>query len=159
MTKDTLVLAHYYAPTEVKDMADFVGDSLDLALTAVEAKPKRIVFAGVRFMAETAKIMLPNCEVILPDYDSTCSLVEQTDVRALRLWRNCHSNHVHVAYINSSAEHKALADWVVTSRNVVDIIQHLHDQGKQVMFSPDRNMGMISNKCQTKSGKNGTIKL
>ena len=142
MTKDTLVLAHYYAPAEVKEMADFVGDSLDLALTAVEGKPKRIVFAGVRFMAETVKIMLPTTEVILPDYDSTCSLVEQTNIKALKLWRNCHSGHVHVAYINSSAEHKALSDWIVTSRNVADIIQHLHDQGKQVMFSPDRNMGM-----------------
>lgn len=139
---NTLVLSHYYCSPEVQQLADHVGDSLDLALKAVEENPKRIIFCGVKFMSESCKIMLPDTEVILPDHRSTCSLVEQTDIRALKLWRNCHSGHVHVAYINSSAEHKALSDWIVTSRNVVDIIQHLHNEGKQVMFSPDRNMGL-----------------
>jgi len=145
MTKDTLILAHYYCIPEVQQMADYVGDSLDLALTALQEKPKRIVFAGVRFMAETCKIILPDCEVILPDYNSTCSLVEMTDLRALKLWRMSHHNYVHVAYINSSAEHKAISDWIVTSRNVADIIQHIYDQGKKVIFSPDRNMGAYLN--------------
>ena len=83
-TKNTLVLAHYYTTPEVQQMADYVGDSLDLAIKAVEEKPDRIVFAGVRFMAETVKLMLPNTEVILPHANSTSSLVTQTDVNRLR---------------------------------------------------------------------------
>lgn len=147
--KDTLLLAHYYAPEEVKATADYVGDSLDLALKAVEEKPKRIVFAGVRFMAETAKILNPEAEVVLPDAGSTCSLVEQTDIEALRVWlahgRKYYGDRgkevVHVSYINSSAEHKALSDMIVTSRIVDDVVRELNEQGKMVFFSPDRNMG------------------
>ncbi len=148
--KDTILLAHYYAPAVIRKRADFVGDSLDLAQKAQAANAKRIVFAGVRFMAETAKVLNPEAEVILPDAGSSCSLVDQTDIEELRDWLLMNSpgierfgdtNAVHVAYINSSAEHKKLADWVVTSRNVIDIVQHLINQGKRVLFSPDRNMG------------------
>ena len=142
---NTLVLAHYYTTPEVQPMADFVGDSLDLAMKAVEEKPKRIVFAGVRFMAETAKVLNPETEVILPDSGSTCSLVTQTDVNALREWRERYKDHIHVAYINSSAEHKATADIIVTSRIVTDVIADLYEQGKKVIFSPDRNMGEYLN--------------
>jgi quinolinate synthase len=92
-------------------------------------------------MDETAKILNPQAEVILPDAGSACSLVTQTDVEALRQWRESHPDHVHVSYINSSAAHKALSDWIVTSRNVDDIIAHLYEQCKKVIFSPDRNMG------------------
>lgn len=150
MAKETtLLLAHYYAPEEVKAIADYVGDSLDLALKAVEEQPKRIVFAGVRFMAETAKILNPAAEVILPDAGSTCSLVEQTEVEALRAWlahgRKYYADRgqevVHLAYINSSAEHKALADMIVTSRIVDDVAAEMNRQGKVIFFSPDRNMG------------------
>lgn len=143
--KDTLVLAHYYTTPEVQQMADYVGDSLDLAMRAVEEKPKRIVFAGVRFMAETAKILNPETEVILPHAESTCSLVEMTDISHLRKWRESYSDHVHVAYINSSAEHKALSDIIVTSRIVDDVVRDLHEQGHKVIFSPDRNMGAYLN--------------
>ena len=142
---NTLVLAHYYTTPEVQALADYVGDSLDLSLIAQREKADRIVFCGVRFMAETAKIINPDTEVILPDWGSTCSLVEQTDIKALKRWRNEYPNHVHVSYINSSAEHKALSDWIVTSRNVDDIITYLHDAGSQVIFSPDRNMGAYLN--------------
>jgi len=145
MSKETLILAHYYVPIEVQRIADYVGDSLELATIAQEEKADRIVFAGVRFMAETAKVLNPESEVILPDWNSTCSLVEQTDVNDLRQWRESHSDHVHVMYINSSVAQKALADWIVTSRNVEPIITHIRSQGHEVMFSPDRNMGVYLN--------------
>lgn len=145
MSKRVVTLAHYYTQPEIQQMADKVGDSLELSLFARESNADIIVFAGVRFMAETAKILNPQAEVILPDAGSTCSLVTQTDVAALRQWRESYPDHVHVSYINSSAAHKAISDWIVTSRNVDDIIAHLYEQGKQVIFSPDRNMGAYLN--------------
>jgi quinolinate synthase len=144
MTK-VLTLAHYYTTPEVQQLADHVGDSLELALYAKESKADVIVLAGVRFMAETAKMINPRATVILPDMGSTCSLVTMTDIKELTKWRNSYPDHVHVAYINSSAEHKAIADWTVTSRNVVDIITYLYAQGKKVIYSPDRNMGAYLN--------------
>ena len=141
----TLILAHYYTTPDVQAMADYVGDSLDLALIAQREKADRIVFAGVKFMAETAKMLNSNAEVILPDADSTCSLVTQTDLRDLTHWREKYPEHVHVSYINSSAQHKALSDWIVTSRNVNDIIASIYAEGKKVIFSPDRNMGAYLN--------------
>ncbi|OWY39770.1 quinolinate synthase [Xenophilus sp. AP218F] len=141
MTKRVVTLAHYYTSPEIQQMADKVGDSLELSLYAKEAQADIIVFAGVRFMAETAKILNPQADVVLPDAGSTCSLVTQTDVAALTQWRKRYPDHVHVSYINSSAEHKAVSDWIVTSRNVDDIIAHLYAEGKKVIFSPDRNMG------------------
>ena len=142
----TLILAHYYAPIAVQRMADHVGDSLELATIAEREQADRIVFAGVRFMAETAKVLSPEAEVILPDWGSTCSLVEQTDINELAKWREKHADHTHVMYINSSVEQKALADWIVTSRNVEPIISHLMAKGESVMFSPDRNMGAYLNR-------------
>lgn len=143
--KKIVTLAHYYTIKEVQQMADKVGDSLELALYAKNCNADVIVFAGVRFMAETAKILNPNAKVILPDMNSTCSLVTMTDITKLRKWREEYQDYVHVAYINSSAEHKALADWTVTSRNVADIINYLYKQGKKVIYSPDRNMGAYLN--------------
>lgn len=149
----TLVLAHYYTIPEVQQMADFVGDSLDLAQKAIAEKPDRIVFAGVRFMAETTKMMLPETEVILPHAESTCSLVEQTDIIKLEHWIENQrfvaemrdKELVHVMYINSSAQMKALADIIVTSRNVEEIVKSELAKGKHVIFSPDRNMGAYLN--------------
>ena len=140
-----VTLAHYYTAPDIQRMADKVGDSLELSLFARDAEADIIVFAGVRFMAETARILNPEATVILPDAGSTCSLVTQTDVTALKAWRERYPDHVHVSYINSSAEHKALSDWIVTSRNVDDIIAHLYAEGKKVIFSPDRNMGAYLN--------------
>jgi quinolinate synthase len=142
---NTLTLAHYYTTPEVQALADYVGDSLELALIAQREQADRIVFAGVQFMAETTKILNPDTEVILPDEGATCSLVTQTDIDALTQWREQYPDHVHVSYINSSAEHKTLSDWIVTSRNVVDIIANIYAEGKQVIFSPDRNMGAYLN--------------
>ncbi|MDH5178301.1 MAG: quinolinate synthase NadA [Gammaproteobacteria bacterium] len=138
---NTLTLAHYYTTPDVQAMADYVGDSLELALIARREKAQRIVFAGVQFMAETTKIINPDAEVILPDAAATCSLVTQTDMAALRAWRERYADHVHVSYINSSAEHKTISDWIVTSRNVDEIIASIYAAGKKVIFSPDRNMG------------------
>ncbi len=142
---NSLVVAHYYTTPDIQKMADVVGDSLDLALVIAQEKPKRVVHASVRFMAETAKMLSPNTEVILPDWGSTCSLVEQTKIDELRAWRNKHPDHVHAMYINSSAEMKTLADIIVTSRNAVDIVQTINKAGRDVMFSPDLNMGAYIN--------------
>lgn len=144
--KDAVILAHYYAPKAVQLLADKVGDSLELSMFAKEVQADRIVFAGVRFMAETAKILNPEAEVILPDSGSTCSLVEQTDITELSHWVFRWSvmsdkPKIHVAYINSSVQHKALADVICTSRNVVDICKHYAEKGYRILFSPDRNMG------------------
>ncbi len=144
MTK-VVTLAHYYTTPEIQELADKVGDSLELSLYARDAQADVIVFAGVRFMAETAKILNPQTKVVLPHSDSTCSLVAMTDIARLKKWREEHADYVHVAYVNSSAEHKALADWIVTSRNVDDIIAHLYAEGKKVIYSPDRNMGAYLN--------------
>ena len=141
----TLTLAHYYTTPDVQAMADYVGDSLELAMIAKKEQADRIVFAGVQFMAETTRILNPDTEVILPDEGSTCSLVTQTDFNALQQWRNQYADHVHVSYINSSAQHKTISDWIVTSRNVDDIISSIYNEGKKVIFSPDRNMGAYLN--------------
>jgi quinolinate synthase len=145
MTTKPLVLAHYYTTPEIQALADFVGDSLELSLKAQEQQPETIVFLGVRFMAETAKILSPKSKVLIPTLDATCSLVQQTDIKRLRNWREKNADAVHVSYINSSAQHKALSDWIVTSRNVDDIIAHITESGKEVIFSPDRNMGAYLN--------------
>lgn len=149
----TLTLAHYYCTPEVQNMADHVGDSLELSLIAKREQADRIVFAGVKFMAETAKILNPEAEVILPDEQSTCSLVTQTNINDLRTWdtqrRVANSVHgfktTHVMYINSSVEMKALADIIVTSRNVDEVIAAEFAKGNKVIFSPDRNMGAYLN--------------
>jgi len=145
MNDNTLILAHYYTEPEVQKMADFVGDSLDLAQHAQREKPSRIVFAGVRFMAETAKILNPEAEIILPDAGSSCSLVEQTDIKALEEWIRQYPDHKHVMYINSSAKMKALADVIVTSRIVDDVVAAEYADGNEVIFTPDRNMGAYLN--------------
>jgi len=142
---NTLVLAHYYTEPEVQKMADYVGDSLDLAQAAQREKPERIIFAGVKFMAETAKILNPETEVILPDDGSTCSLVEQTDIVQLKSWSEQYKDHTHVMYINSSAQMKAMADVIVTSRIVDDVVAAEYEKGNKVIFSPDRNMGAYLN--------------
>ena len=140
-----LLLAHWYAPEAIKAQADFVGDSLGLIQEAQRVDPDELVFAGVRFMAETAKVMLPNTKVIIPDINATCSLVTQTDIEDLRQWRKDNPAATHVMYINSSVEMKGLADIIVTSANVNAIIEAELDDGNAVIFSPDANMGAYIN--------------
>ena len=145
----TLVLAHYYTIPKVQQLADFVGDSLDLSLRARDSDAERIVFAGVKFMAETAKIINPEAEVIIPDIEATCSLVTQSSKLSLsgnpdleekiNFFRK--QGRTIVTYINSSYKVKALSDVIVTSANVEDIVSDLITEGKQVLFTPDRNMG------------------
>jgi len=141
----TLLLAHWYAPEAIKAKADFVGDSLGLIQEAQRVNPDELVFAGVRFMAETAKVMLPDTRVVIPNYNSTCTLVEQTDIEKLRQWREFYSDATHIMYINSSVEMKALADIIVTSANVIAIIEAEIAKGNKVIFSPDANMGNYIN--------------
>ena len=142
----TLVLAHYYTIPEVQQMADFVGDSLELSLRARESNAERIVFAGVKFMAETAKIINPNAEVIIPDIDATCSLVTMAEEGYPNL-QTILSEFIHhidptiVTYINSDFRVKAVSDIIVTSANVENIVSDLINQGRDVFFTPDRNMG------------------
>ncbi len=145
----TIVLAHYYCTPEVQALADRVGDSLDLSRFAAEQKADRIVFAGVEFMAETAKILNPQAEVILPDSGSTCSLVTmladkpghiEKQISLFKDWSRGFKTRV-ITYINSSVELKALSDIIVTSANVEDIVASSLDDGYQVLFTPDRNMG------------------
>ena len=141
----TLVLAHYYTNQKVQALADHVGDSLDLSLHAKESNAERIVFIGVKFMAETAKIINPEAEVILPDAESTCSLVVQSEENNLAdnlEWgRQDRKHRTIVSYINSSYQVKALSDVIVTSANVEDIVSDLINSGRNVFFTPDRNMG------------------
>lgn len=141
----TMLIAHWYAPKEVKAIADYVGDSLGLIEAAQKAKPDRLVFAGVRFMAETAKVMLPDTEVVIPDYNATCSLVEQTNLKELAAWDEANPHATHVMYINSSVAMKAFADVIVTSANVNAIIEAEIAKGHEVIFSPDANMGAYIN--------------
>ena len=147
MNEKTLVLAHYYVEPEVQKMADFVGDSLDLSLRARDSNAERIVFAGVKFMAETAKIINPQAEVIIPDIDATCSLVTMSNEGYPTLSDILTEDYflpedpVVVTYINSSFRVKALSDVIVTSANVEDIITDLINNGHNVFFTPDRNMG------------------
>ena len=147
----TITLAHYYTKPEVQAMADCVGDSLDLSRFAAENEADRIVFAGVKFMAETAKILNPNAEVILPDETSTCSLVTMLDdaidpiedaiERRKQFSKNKGEILKVVTYINSSVELKALSDIIVTSANVEDVVENSIAAGYRVFFTPDRNMG------------------
>lgn len=138
---DVLVLSHYYTEAATQELADFVGDSLELSKIAAKETPKRIVFASVRFMAEQAKLLSPTSEVILPHKESTCSLVKMTNIKKLKAWKDAHPNYELVSYINCSVEQKAISDIIVTSANVVDIVQQLKYQGKQILFANDRNMG------------------
>ena len=145
----TLVLAHYYTSPKVQAMADFVGDSLDLSLRARDSDAERIVFAGVKFMAETAKIINPEAEVIIPDIEATCSLVTQSSKLSLsgnpdleekiNFFRK--QGRTIVTYINSDYKVKAISDVIVTSANVEEIVSDLINRGKRIFFTPDRNMG------------------
>ena len=144
-----LLLAHWYAPETIKEQADFVGDSLGLIQEAQRVDPEELVFAGVRFMAETAAVMLPNTKVIIPDINATCSLVTQTSMKNIRMWDAANRSNArlkgqdvtHVMYINSSVEMKGLADIIVTSANVNAVIEAEISANRKVIFSPDANMG------------------
>ncbi|MGA9115658.1 MAG: quinolinate synthase NadA [Bacteroidota bacterium] len=135
-----VILAHYYQVPDIQEVADFVGDSLELAREAARTDAEVIVFAGVHFMAETAKILSPGKRVLLPDLQAGCSLAEGCPAPAFREFRSRHPDHVAVTYINCSAEVKAASDVICTSSSAETILRKIPPR-TPVLFSPDRNLG------------------
>ena len=138
--RNAIILAHFYQVPEIQDIADFLGDSLQLAQAAKETNADVICFAGVHFMAETAKILNPDRVVVIPDMEAGCSLADGCQVDAFRAWRALHPDAVAVSYINCTAAVKAESDWVCTSANAVRVVQAIPED-KEVLFAPDRNLG------------------
>lgn len=143
--KNAVILAHYYQDYEIQDIADYVGDSLDLARRAAETDADVIVFCGVRFMSEVAKIVNPGRTVLLPDADAGCSLEEACQAEEFQRWRDAHPGHVSLTYINCSADVKALSDIIVTSSNAEAIIKQI-PKDKPILFAPDRHLGNFLSK-------------
>ncbi len=138
--KHAVLLAHYYQEADIQDVADFIGDSLGLSRKAAETDAEIIVFAGVHFMAETAKILNPNKKVILPDLNAGCSLADSCPAPDLVAFKKRHPGHVVVSYINCTAGVKALSDVICTSSNAAHIIRQI-PQDRPILFAPDRNLG------------------
>lgn len=138
--RNAIILAHYYQEPTIQDLADHVGDSLELARWAADTDADVIVFAGVRFMAETAKILNPSKAVLLPDMDAGCSLSDSCDPEAFREFIEAHPDHRVVTYINCSVEVKALSDIICTSSNAEAIISSIPPD-VPIIFAPDRNLG------------------
>jgi len=138
--KNAVLLSHYYQEEEIQELADFVGDSLDLSRKAQASEAQIIAFAGVRFMAETAKILNPTRKVVLPDYEAGCSLENSCPPEAFKTWREQHPGTVSLTYINCSAAVKALSDIIVTSSNAEKIVQTIPPE-KEILFAPDRHLG------------------
>jgi quinolinate synthase len=138
--KNAVILAHYYQEEAIQDLADYVGDSLGLSQRAAETDADIIVFAGVHFMAETAKILNPSKKVIIPDLKAGCSLAESCPPDTFGEFVKNHPDHVVVTYVNCSAEIKALSDIVCTSSNALKIIESI-PKDKPIIFAPDKNLG------------------
>ena len=143
--KNAVILAHYYQRPEIQDIADFVGDSLALAQYAAKTDADMIVFAGVHFMAETAKILNPTKKVVLPDLKAGCSLAESAPADKFKAFKDAHPDHLVVSYVNTSAEIKALTDIVCTSSKAEKIIRSI-PENQPIIFAPDRNLGDWLNK-------------
>ncbi len=137
---NAILLAHYYQESEIQDIADFVGDSLELSKKAASTDAEVIVFAGVHFMAETAKILSPSKKVLIPDLNAGCSLAEGCPAPIYKKWREEHPGYTAITYINCSAEVKALSDIICTSSNAEKIIRQI-PESKSLLFAPDRNLG------------------
>jgi quinolinate synthase len=138
--RNAVLLAHYYQTPEIQDIADFVGDSLDLSRKAQATNAEVIAFCGVRFMAETAKILSPDKIVILPDMDAGCSLEDSCPPDQFRAFREAHPDHIALTYINSSAEVKALSDIIVTSSSAETILKQI-PLSQKIIFGPDKHLG------------------
>jgi quinolinate synthase len=138
--RKAILLAHHYQEPEVQEIADVIGDSLELARRAREFEGRVIAFCGVWFMAETAKVLNPNRIVVVPDRDAACSLVDGCPVEPVRAFRREHPEHVIVSYINTSVEVKAESDILCTSRNAVQVVNSIPPE-KPILFLPDRNLG------------------
>ncbi|MDX1974959.1 MAG: quinolinate synthase NadA [Rickettsiales bacterium] len=142
---NAVILAHYYQDDDIQDIADFVGDSLELARKAAQTKADVIVFCGVRFMAEGAKILNANKLVLIPDMDAGCSLEDSCPPSSFAAFRAKHPDHLVVTYINCSAEIKAMSDIIVTSSNAEAIINQL-SKDQKIIFAPDKYLGSYLNK-------------
>jgi quinolinate synthase len=148
--KNAIVLAHYYQEPDIQDVADFIGDSLGLAQKAEKTDADIIVFAGVHFMAETAKILNPHKKVLLPDLKAGCSLSDSAPPELFKRFKDRYPDHLVITYINCSAGMKALSDIICTSSNAEKIIESLPREQK-IIFAPDKNLGAYLNK---KTGRN-----
>ena len=148
--KNAVILAHYYQTADIQDVADYIGDSLGLSQQAAKTEADIIVFAGVRFMAETAKILSPSKKVVLPDINAGCSLEESAPADKFQAFKDQHPGAVVISYVNCSAELKTLTDIVCTSTNAIKIVESVPED-KQIIFAPDKNLGDYLNR---KTGRN-----
>ncbi|MBW4460248.1 MAG: quinolinate synthase NadA [Nodosilinea sp. WJT8-NPBG4] len=137
---NAVVLAHYYQESDIQDVADYIGDSLGLSRQAADTSADVIVFAGVHFMAETAKILNPDKQVLLPDLNAGCSLADSCPPDAFAAFKAAHPEHLVISYINCTAAIKAMSDIICTSSNAVSIVQQLAPEQK-IIFAPDQNLG------------------
>ncbi|MFT4057316.1 MAG: quinolinate synthase NadA [Novosphingobium sp.] len=138
--RNAVILAHYYQKPELQDLADFVGDSLELSRKAAETDADVIAFCGVKFMADTAKILSPNKIVVLPDLNAGCSLEDSCPPEKFKAFREAHPDHIALTYINCSTEVKALSDVIVTSSSAETILQQI-PLDQKIIFGPDRHLG------------------
>ena len=148
--KNAVILAHYYQEPDIQDVADFIGDSLGLAKHAQDTDAAIIVFAGVHFMAETAKILNPSKKVLLPDLKAGCSLADSAPAPLFKAFKEKHPDHLVISYINCTADIKALSDIICTSSNAQKIIESV-PKNQPILFAPDKNLGAYLNK---QSGRN-----
>jgi len=148
--KNAIILAHYYQIPEIQDIADFVGDSLALAQKSKKTNAKIIVFAGVHFMAETAKILNPKKKVLIPDLEAGCSLADSCPIEDFKKFKDNHPDHLVISYVNSSALVKSVSDIICTSGNAVKLVESL-PKNQKIIFVPDKNLGGYINKI---SGRN-----
>ena len=144
---NAVILAHYYTEPDLQKACDFLGDSLQLSQKAAETTADVIVFCGVEFMAETAKIISPNKKVLIPVQHAGCTLAQSVTAQGLATWKKYHPNGLVVSYVNTGAEVKAETDWCVTSSNALKVVEQL-PRDKEILFGPDKNLGAyISQKC------------
>ena len=148
--KNAIILAHYYQDGDIQDIADYIGDSLGLAREAEKTNASMIVFAGVHFMAETAKLLNPDKKVVMPDFRAGCSLADSCPPAAFKKFKEEHPDHIVISYINCTAEIKALSDIICTSSNAVSIVESI-PASQPIIFAPDKNLGAYINK---KTGRN-----
>ncbi|MBL7924485.1 MAG: quinolinate synthase NadA [Bacteroidia bacterium] len=148
--KNAVILAHYYQDSDIQDIADYIGDSLGLAQEAAKTKADMIVFAGVHFMAETAKLLNPGRKVVMPDFRAGCSLADSCPPEAFRQFREAHPGHVVISYINCTAAIKAQSDIICTSSNAIKVVESVA-KDTPIIFAPDKNLGAW---VQKKTGRN-----
>lgn len=148
--KNAILLAHYYQRKEIQEIAHFLGDSLELARKAQQTKHDIIVFAGVKFMAETAKILNPERKVLLPSLEAGCSLADSCPPDEFAKFKEQNPDHIVVSYVNTSSEIKAMSDYICTSSNALKVIESI-PESRPIIFAPDRNLGHYLNKVTNRN--------